>query len=182
MHDLSGAHWRHRRAKEHVAHVKRLAESLRSEGKVVLPPDAEAESGDGLVELPAAENPGDDLRIRVGEAVYNFRAALDYSVHVASGGEGQSQFPIESKRERFEARKTGCLSDGKYLTPYLKGVGTREGELTKAVQPCEGVDWTRRLATLSNKDKHRELVVVNAISGQPFRRSDFPALYPSEDL
>lgn len=165
-----------------MAHVKRLAETLRSEGKVALPSDSEAESGDDLVELPAAESPGDDLRVRVGEAVYNFRAALDYSVHVASGGKGQSQFPIESDDERFEARKTGCLPNGKNIAAYLRGVGKRECDLIKAVQPCEGVDWTKRLAALSNRDKHRNLVVVDAISGQPFRRVDHPALYPSEGL
>lgn len=182
MHDLSGPWLRHRRAQEHVAHVQGLIAALREKGKVVLPSDSDVEGGDCVVKLAAAEEAGDDLGIRVGEAAYNFRAALDYAVHVMSGRERQSQFPIECKGERFDARKTGRLPDGKTIPAYLKGVGSGECDLIQAVQPYEGVDWTKRLGTLSNRDKHRELVVVNATSSKPFTREEIGGLYPSEDL
>jgi len=165
-----------------VAHVKVLVDAFRAEGKIVLPADSDVQGGAESFEVPPAQEPSDDIRLRVGEAVYNFRAALDYSIHVISGGKGQSQFPIESKRERFEARKTGRLPNGKNVAAYLKGVGVRECDLIKAVQPCEGADWTTRLAALSNRDKHRDLVVVNAASTKPFTREDLPALYPSDNL
>jgi hypothetical protein len=182
MHDLSDSWRRHARAKEHVAHVERLAETIRSEGKVVLPADSDAESGKSLVQLPAGESAGDDFAVRVGEAIYNFRAALDYAVFAIARGKGYTQFPIENSKEGFEARKTGCLPNGDKVAPYLKPVPDRERDLIEAVQPYKGVDWTERLRAISNRDKHRELAVVNAISGQPFRRSDFPALYPSANL
>lgn len=165
-----------------MAHVQRLVESIRDDGKIVLPADSDAQSGDSLVQLPAGESAGDDLAVRVGEATYNFRAALDYAVYAITGGKGYTQFPIEDCEENFQARKTGSLPNGKELTPYLKRVPDRERNLIQAVQPYEGVDWTKRLRSISNRDKHRELAVVNAISGQPFRRSEVGALYPSENL
>jgi hypothetical protein len=181
MHDLGDSWRRHARAKEHVAHVERLAETIRSEGKIVLPADSEAESGKSFVQLPAGESAGDDFAVRVGEAIYNFRAALDYAVFAIARGNGYTQFPIEDCEERFEARKTGCLQ-GEEFAPYLKRIPDRERDLIEAVQPYKGVDWTKRLRAISNRDKHRELAIVNAISGQPFRRSDFSALYPSANL
>jgi hypothetical protein len=135
-----------------------------------------------VVQLPQAEAPRDDLAVRVGEAIHNFRASLDSAIYALSGGKGRTQFPIEDREENFEARKTGCLPNGEALAPFLKGVPDRERDLIQAVQPYEGVDWSRRVRTLSNRDKHRELIVVNAVSGEPFTRDEIDALYPSDDL
>lgn len=140
MYDLGDSWRRHRRAQEHVADIEELVNSVRCQRKLVLASDTEVESGEKVLKLPPAESPSDDLGLRIGEAAYNFRAGLDYAVHIMSGRERKSQFPIEDNRERFESRKTGRLPNGKDIAPYLKGVGARECDLIKAVQPCEGID------------------------------------------
>lgn len=182
MHALSGSWLRHNRAQEHVADAERLVDALRDEKRVVLPAKSQLDAGQDILKLPPAETPADDLSIRVGEVVYNLRAALDYAVHAISGRERQSQFPLEDDENRFEARKTGRLPDGKDIAPFLKGVPNRECKLIKAIQPCNGIDWSRRLRELTNRDKHRDFVVVNATSGEPFTTTEIGALYPSPNL
>lgn len=182
MYDLGDCWRRHTRAKEHVADVERLAESIRDKGKIVLPSNDDAESGDRLVQLPASQSAVDDLSVRVGEAIYNFRAALDYAIYAIAGGKGKTQFPIEDLKENFQARETGRLPDGRERPAFLKHVPSRERDLIQAVQPYEGIDWTKLLRDISNRDKHRELTVVHAISHQPFKRSEVGALYPSPNL
>jgi hypothetical protein len=181
MHDLSGSWRRHQRAKEHVADIERLVSEFRNQGKVVLPPKSQLQAGQDAIKLPPADTPADDLAIRVGEATYNLRAALDYAVHTISG-EQKSQFPLDDRVDHFNARKTGRLPNGKRFPAYLKGVPKRECNLIEAVQPCKGVDWSRRLRELTNRDKHRDLVLINATSGEPFTREEIGALYPSPNL
>ncbi len=83
--------------------------------------------------------------------------ALDYAVRQVSllqtprqPGEKarRNQFPIESHAQRFRARPR----------TFLAGVG--EGVVTyiEGLQPYHNCDWPRRLAELSNLDKHNELL------------------------
>jgi hypothetical protein len=181
VHDLSEAWLRHRRAGEHLADLEGLIDALSEQGDVVVPyldPNARKD----LVQLPPSSVPGKTPSVRVGEVVYNLRAALDYAVHLLSGRKRDSQFPVENDKNWFHARKTGRLPNGKRIKAFLKGVPPGCCDLIEAVQPCKGVRWTKRLATLSNEDKHRELTVLNAVSRKPFTRADFPALYPSPNL
>jgi hypothetical protein len=158
-----------------------LIAEIRAEGKIVLPSDSQLKGGEETLNIPPGDTPESDLGIRIGETVYNLRTALDYAVHIISG-ERKSQFPLDDDCKNFEARKTGRLPNGKGFPAYLRGVPKREFDLIEAVQPCKGIDWSRRLRELSNRDKHRDFVVINATSGQPFTRKEIAALYPSPDL
>lgn len=97
--------------------------------------------------------------IAVGEAVYNFRAALDYAVGQVSlkqtpawpnNQPRRNQFPIESTPDGFRARRQ----------TFLAGVGEGVVSYIEGLQPYNNCEWTRRLADLSNLDKHNQLIDV----------------------
>jgi hypothetical protein len=100
-----------------------------------------------------------DVSILVGEVVYNLRAGLDYAIGQISllqtpdwqsSKPRRNQFPIESTAEGFRARRN----------TFLAGVSDGVANYIEGKQPYMNCDWTRRLAELSNLDKHNELVVV----------------------
>jgi hypothetical protein len=97
------------------------------------------------------------VAILVGEAVYNFRASLDYLVGALAVTNGRAaehrrrtQFPIESTAEGFAARRHS----------FLEGISDAHISIIRAYQPFAGCQWTARLAELSNLDKHNALVIV----------------------
>lgn len=100
----------------------------------------------------------DEIPILIGEVLYNFRAALDYSVGQISrlqtpdwtGRPRRNQFPIESTAEGYRGRRNS----------FLAGVGDGVVRFIEGIQPYNNCDWTRRLGELSNLDKHNELIVV----------------------
>jgi hypothetical protein len=101
----------------------------------------------------------DTVAIVLGEAVYNFRAALDYAVGQVSSKQTptrrnqqprRNQFPIESTPAGFSARRQ----------TFLDGVSEGVAAYIEGLQPYNHCEWTRRLADLSNLDKHNQLVDV----------------------
>ena len=97
------------------------------------------------------------VAILVGEIVYNYRAALDYLVCTLSKvdapawqGQRRNQFPIESTRRGFDGRRH----------TFLAGLSAAHVAIIERYQPYAGCQWTRRLASLSNRDKHNDLIVV----------------------
>lgn len=179
---LTGAKLRYARAQQHAAEIADLIASHEAQRHFAVS-HKDPETGDEFLELPPTDTPQRDLRIRIGECVYNLRATLDYIVHVASGGERRSQFPLEDDPDKFRARITGIHpATGKKVVPFLKSVPTRNVCLIERVQPYKGVDWTRRLRDISNRDKHRKLVVLDATSGDILTRELVGALYPGAGL
>src|SRR5215217_4622316 len=79
-----------------------MVKTVRSEHKIAIrqgdpdPPES--------VEIPAGI--GDRLSVRIGEHIYNLRAALDYLIYELSGHKRQTQFPVEKDRNSFNSRKT----------------------------------------------------------------------------
>lgn len=97
----------------------------------------------------------ENFSVLVGETAYNLRAALDYLVYELAfldSGEKreQTQFPITSSLEVFAS--TG--------ERRLVGVSQRHVAVIEGLQPYKGDDWLAVLPSLSNQDKHRELVAV----------------------
>jgi hypothetical protein len=99
------------------------------------------------------------VAVALGEAVYNFRAALDYAVGQVSLKQTpawpnkqprRNQFPIESTPAGFRARRQ----------TFLAGVQDGVASYIEGLQPYSNCDWTRRLADISNLDKHNQLVDV----------------------
>jgi hypothetical protein len=98
----------------------------------------------------------DAAKIRIGEIVYNLRAALDYLVGELSeldSGTRQkdTQFPIVTNLEAFAKAKAS----------RLKGVSDEHCELIRVRQPYDGVVWTRHLQIMSNLDKHNGFVIAD---------------------
>lgn len=122
----------------------------------------------------------DAVAIVLGEAVYNFRAALDYAVGQVSlkqtlvwpnGRPRRNQFPIEGTPTGFRARRQ----------TFLAGVGHGVASYIEGLQPYSNCDWTRRLADLSNLDKHNELVGVLQAFAISFDDSEVRQAQPLRD-
>jgi hypothetical protein len=122
----------------------------------------------------------DTVAVVLGEAVYNFRAALDYAVGQVSlkqtpawpnGRPRRNQFPIEGTSTGFRARRQ----------PFLAGVGDGVALYIEGLQPYSNCDWTRRLADLSNLDKHNQLVDVLQAFAISFDDSEVRQAQPLKD-
>jgi hypothetical protein len=61
------------------------------------------------------------------------------------------QFPIESCEKVFSKRRS----------TLIKGISQEHIVMIERVQPCNGCNWTRLLVTISNLDKHWELVPLD---------------------
>jgi hypothetical protein len=94
----------------------------------------------------------------IGEVVQNLRTSLDYLVYElacfdAKGIVDGTQFPVADTEEIFKD----------LIRRYHLNVLTPEHVAAiKKLQPLEGCHWTKRLAFLSNPDKHRHLTVVKS--------------------
>jgi hypothetical protein len=106
--------------------------------------------------------------IRIGEIVYNLRAALDYLIFELAGldtgciVEG-TQFPIERNKKGFKWRIRGGWLDGLNVT-HVAAI--------EALQPYSGCQWTAILRDLSNPDKHIHLVPSQAEHELTFHIAD----------
>lgn len=88
-----------------------------------------------------------ELPIRIGEAIYNLRAALDYMIGNLSRLDSpqfqrprRTQFPIESAPAGFASRRQ----------TFLAGVSDEHVADLQELQPFAGCSWTSQLADLSN--------------------------------
>jgi hypothetical protein len=103
------------------------------------------------------------LPLIVSDAIHNMRAALDYIVfELARYDSGKvqngTQFLIEdfkidpaNPKRGFEGRKGD----------RLKGLSSKHVGMIEALQPYRGVEWTKTIRDISNKDKHRNLPVMS---------------------
>jgi hypothetical protein len=177
-HPLDGAIRRVLRAEEHIADLERRIEELRDRNADAvftnLDLEALAPSHEfihegrflgaasplefGTIDTPLI------FPVIIGEVCYNLRSALDYLVYeLAINDSGNlrpgTRFPIERSPEDFSRRAnpkdTGC---------YLRGVNCPHIVAIERLQPYNGVDWTKTLQSLSNRDKHRHLTVTTSFS------------------
>ena len=96
------------------------------------------------------------LSLPVSDCIHNLRAALDYVVYelaILDSGVIQdgTQFPIEDDPQVFHKRRRNT---------YLRGLEDKHVRVIESLQPYKGVDWTKLLASISNPDKHRHLVML----------------------
>ena len=93
--------------------------------------------------------------ILIGEICYNLRSAMDFLAYnlswLDSGRQhSNTQFPIESKPEKFAGRKD----------TWLKGIDAAHVADIEILQPYNGCKWTEILRNLSNWDKHRDFTRI----------------------
>lgn len=108
-------------------------------------------------------------RLLTGEVVYHLRTALDYlAYHLVWLDRGKvythSQFPIVGASDRW-------AKDRK----QVPGLTAAHLEQIRQLQPFVGCAWTKRLASLSNVDKHRSTLKLRFATGAAFKLSDIVA-------
>ena len=94
----------------------------------------------------------------LGYVVYNLRASLDYLVYALaflySGSEKKgTQFPICSNPSKFKKSVKGGL---------LRGINPTHKAAIEALQPYNGGNWLKDLASLNNPDKHMHLSAITS--------------------
>jgi hypothetical protein len=88
-----------------------------------------------------------------GQIVNGLRSALDYLIAALAEldhgrAKRKTQFPIESSAQGFLSRKP----------TYLQGLNPAHVACIEKLQPYNGCRWTKRMADLSNLDKHNALI------------------------
>jgi hypothetical protein len=154
-HPLDGCRERARRADEHLAELERqIALAFKKQAHTAPfnldpnPPHRVINEG-----LPPETFAGVRLGTLTGEACYNFRCALDYLIYALAKLDSgtprkKTQFPIMDTVEQFKGQSKIMLC----------GVSTAHVATIEQLQPYMGCNWTKRLAAISNMDKHRHLV------------------------
>jgi hypothetical protein len=102
------------------------------------------------------------LSVVIGDALHNFRAALDYVVfelarHDSGQPQEQTQFLIEDIKNDPENRNVGFDYRQKR---HLRGLHRPHIDMVEAFQPYRDVRWSRSLRDISNPDKHRQLTLL----------------------
>ena len=114
------------------------------------------------------------LPVIVSDAIQNLRMALDYIVYelaIKDSGQPQdgTQFLIEGCKG-FRKKGSHCPTCGLGKTPhgfefrrhsYLKGISTPHIGMIESYQPYKGIEWTKTLRDISNRDKHRTLTLLS---------------------
>jgi hypothetical protein len=171
---LSAIELRHDRAREHLADIHLTIDAFREKNPYpILPYEDTDAMPQTWWDLAAAHSApigpsghrvtrdirlSPELSIRVGEFIYNLRAALDHLVFALAwhdtgkkptgSHERKLQFPIEDRKKSFDGRRN----------TLLKGVFDGNVALIERYQPYKRCHWIGVLRDLSNTDKHRELL------------------------
>ena len=162
---LDGVNIRIRWASEHIRTLREMQRSIEK-----IDPDTITIRGEPEVNINAEGNTevitpwfdfGEPISNpawsrELGYAVYNLRASLDYLVYALayldSGSESKgTQFPICSNPSQFKKSVKRGL---------LRGVNPSHKAAIEALQPYNGGNWLKELASLSNPDKHMHLSTV----------------------
>lgn len=162
MPSLSDAYVRLKRADEHLQGVYELAEKIckaQAEatkvhvavGQIIGPGEMAEVFFVESAHTPIAER----LAVLIGDSVNSLRSCLDYLVgelaELDSGSrKPRTQFPVEALPEAFQRKKN----------TFLNGLNTAHIANIESLQPYNGIDWTAKLARMSNWDKHNKLVLV----------------------
>jgi hypothetical protein len=177
MPSLADAYTRLERGDEHLGQVRALAQQIcdaqAAASKVQIPSSQTIHPGElgQIFEIESASTPiTGRLAVLVGDSVNSLRSCLDYLVgelaELDSGSrKARTQFPVEASPEAFQGKKRR----------FLNGVSNEHAAHIESLQPYNGIEWTAKLSSLSNWDKHNKLVLVvhdyivsgSAMQGKP---------------
>ena len=167
MHPLDGVWLKVRRGRKHMHEAKRLINGFRKRQPYTVQIEIDPQSGDKTWKVDGTpKEPSMVLSAIVGDAIYNFRSALDHLAWqlVIDNGRtpGRSNaFPICDS----PAGWTSSSTKGK-----IKGMSPATKAIIKAQQPCFSTHLYRRqqflwIDELCNVDKHRHLYLTQAATG-----------------
>jgi hypothetical protein len=168
---LFGAELRVDRAAQHIAELKERIQAWADLHPGAFKPtfDDETQEWDWEVVTPLPVEELGKASMVIGDALFNLRAALDYTVYTLAISNNRwkpvlgTQFPIEDSPDMFEGRITGTHpKTGKAMACYLLKVPPGAVRIIKTLQPFAGCTWTAQLRDLSNPDKHRELTALSS--------------------
>ena len=170
---LDGVYIRIEWASEHIRSLKDMQRSIEN-----IDPDSITVQGEAEVNITPEGNQeiitpwfdfGEPMfnpawSRELGYAVYNLRASLDYLIYALAfldfGSEKKgTQFPICDNPSQFK----GCIKKG-----FLRGVNLSHRAAIQILQPYNGGNWLKELASLANPDKHMHL---SAIASQNLMRT-----------
>ena len=180
MHPLDGVWLKVRRGRRHMNEANRLIKLFRKSKPYSIREDFDRQTGDKLYIVNDDIKPVPPrLSAIVGDALFNFRSALDHlawQLVIAKGGKptDRTAFPI-------------CINSNQWgrAEERLKGMDDRAKTIIKFEQPC----FTRHnyhgrmftlLELLCNIDKHRHLHLVQAATGGGFFDPPQPVKSDSE--
>jgi hypothetical protein len=158
------------RADSHLERLKAQVEAFLERQRHVVLPHLDRKSGEIVfwVHRPLEEPPSEMYPV-IGDALFNYRSALDHlmwALVIQSGGQpqpGATQFPIYDTREAFFHERRGGRR--------WAGVSTRIRAVLEREQPYYGGDSVksgllRLLDGLHNVDKHRHFsLTTGAFAG-----------------
>jgi len=177
---LNDADLRIKRARQHINSLRRYQRqiAINPDEVIIEPhpnpveilPNGKRRFHSPKVTLPPEPPVNPQWAIRLGEAIFNLRAALDYLIYSlayldSTEPQNFTQFPICSTPEAFDQAANQNLkpNDPRCL---LRGVSSPHIAAIKALQPNNnrGLDphWLAQLKGLSNPDKHRHLTIVQS--------------------
>jgi hypothetical protein len=153
-HVLDGAFERATRAKEHLLDLRQRLAPLEKHNDVTsVNPDADLRPHTIKTAVPIVIPASMRIPILIGEICYNLRSALDYLVfelakHDSGTPQKGMQFPIECSVNYFRGNRER----------FLKGINDAHVAAIEGLQPYNGCIWTTTRQSISNPDKHRELI------------------------
>jgi len=165
---LRDAALRFNRGRQHVIELKTRFKRWLDENPE--PVTVRANPPQGPVVDQGPSPPFAEWAVLVGDAINDFRSALEYLVHglvrLDSDREvGKTQFPIADSPQHFSRLRRR----------FLRGMSEKHVSRIEAVQPYQGSNWLAELRRLSNLDKHRHLPRLGIRFSRVFQVSGPPA-------
>ena len=159
-HPLYGAQLRLKRTDKHITEAQELIQAFSNACKDKIL----SEHRDNPLAFFGCEPPPlpPTLPVVLSDIIHNMRAALDYIIFELARldtGKPQdgTQFLIEDIKS--DPAKPNRGFDGR-KAKHLKGLSPKHLGMVEALQPYNGVEWTKSLRNISNPDKHRHLTVL----------------------
>jgi hypothetical protein len=160
-HPLDGARKRIERANDHLNNLVSILETYATEHQNSFVVEHDHARNQPNVIMPVPKPFPWEIPFIVSDCVHNLRAALDYLMFELAredSGDPHPEYteflicPLKKFNEHRVARDNnkGPL---RYLSPS-------HVHRIEAYQPYMGVTWTETLRTLSNQDKHRQLIIM----------------------
>jgi hypothetical protein len=165
MHPLDGAYERVNGAREHLDTLKPLIRDFSQEVSkgvtlnykmgVSIVRGQKRRVPIGNAKMTQGATPPRISRL-IGEVVQNLRTALDYLVYELARFDAKTiventQFVIVDSEKDFQKNLW-----------HLRGLTGEHIAAFKRLQPFDGCQWTKRIADLSNPDKHCHLTIVKS--------------------
>jgi hypothetical protein len=155
-HPLDHASARARRAEEHLADLVKLVARRTEMQEQAIGVYLHPQRADQVVVNSTRHLPLDlKFSVLVGEICYNLRAALDYLIYELA------RLDTGSIRKRTKFLIEDCP---KQFVGNIKDMGLTAAHVAavERLQPYRGCEWTATLRDISNPDKHRTLIAIQA--------------------